>query len=110
MSRLKRHKVRTEFLTASRFGAIKRTGYRLIDGYRLPYNINGWFSYYNKLDKAWYLIDGRSGYAVGSGTTMLGALHRFLSDEVRRMTWCAKSANKPHISRLPIVEESRESH
>ena len=99
-----REKVRTTFLTAIKDGAVKREGYRLIAGYKLPANESGWFAYRNRVDARWYIIEGHSGFAVGHGLTMLSALDDFLSNEIRLMTWCAKAGNMRPISQLPVVE------
>lgn len=99
-----REKVRTTFLTAITDGAVKREGYRLIVGYKLPTNESGWFAYRNRVDARWYIIEGYSGFAVGHGPTMLSALDDFLSNEVKLMTWCAKAGNLRPICDFPIVE------
>lgn len=100
----RKHKVKIEFRTATMHGARKRIGWHLLDGYGLPKNNFGWLTYYNKVDGCWYLIEGRTGYAVGKGSTMLAAIARFLSDEVRTMTWCAKAANLPEIASVPLLD------
>lgn len=99
-----REKVRTTFFTAIKDGAVKRDGYRLLSGYGLPDNGSGWFAYRNRVDARWYIIEGYSGFAVGDGPTMLSALHDFLSNEIKLMTWCAKAGNMRPIHEWPIVE------
>lgn len=99
-----KHKIKAEFRSAVMLGARSRIGWRLLSGYKLPDNVHGWYSYRNRPDACWYLVEGRTGYAVGKGQTMLEAINRFLSDQVRIMTWCGKAAQLPDIASAPLVE------